>query len=127
MTSVPRPCAKHPCNELVRGGSYCPEHDRAYDRRRPSAAKRGYGAAWRRVRAAVLADDPFCYACGEPANEVDHIDGDSRNNRRENLRSACKPCHSRRTARDQGFARVSSRPPIAGTDPKSISSGYGFA
>lgn len=80
------------------------------DQWRGSAASRGYGATWRRVRLAVLRDEPLCrfhLERGEtvPADEVDHIDGDSRNNDRDNLRPLCKPCHSGRTARDQGFNR----------------------
>lgn len=69
-----------------------------------------YNGAWRRVRLAVLAREPLCRACSEAgrvtaAEEVDHIDGNNRNNAAANLRPLCKPCHSRRTALDQGFAR----------------------
>jgi 5-methylcytosine-specific restriction protein A len=80
------------------------------DRERGTRQQRGYDAAWQRVRLVVLAAEPLCRFCDaagriEPATEVDHIDGNSRNNDRANLRPLCKPCHSRRTARDQGFAR----------------------
>jgi 5-methylcytosine-specific restriction protein A len=75
-----------------------------YDRTRGSAASRGYDAKWRVVRAAHLKRYPACVWCADRATEVDHIDGNARNNVAANLRSACKPCHSRRTARDQGFA-----------------------
>ena len=80
------------------------------DAERGSAHARGYDAAWRRVRLAVLADEPLCRFCAAaalvvPAVEVDHIDGDSQHNARSNLRPLCRPCHSRRTARDQGIAR----------------------
>lgn len=62
------------------------------------------------TRPAALAREPLCRMCKEhglvtAATEVDHIDGNSRNNDPDNLRSLCKPCHSGRTARDQGFAR----------------------
>lgn len=40
-----------------------------------------------------------------PATTVDHIDGNSRNNHRENLRSLCESCHNSRTAREQSFGR----------------------
>ncbi|WP_291295831.1 HNH endonuclease signature motif containing protein [Elioraea sp.] len=40
-----------------------------------------------------------------PARDVDHIDGDARNNARSNLRPLCHSCHSARTARDQSFGR----------------------
>jgi len=78
------------------------------DALRGTRQQRGYDANWQRVRLAVLADEPLCRFCSPavvPATEVDHIDGNSRNNARANLRPLCKPCHSRRTAHDQGFAR----------------------
>jgi 5-methylcytosine-specific restriction protein A len=81
------------------------------DASRPSAARRGYDADWRRFRAAFLGSHPQCShpACCEPATEVDHI----RSVRERpdlrldpgNVRALCKPHHSARTARDQGFAR----------------------
>lgn len=78
--------------------------------RRESAAARGYDYHWRSVvRPRQLAKEPLCRFCEEkrrvvPATEVDHIDGNSRNNDPDNLRSLCHDCHSGRTARDQGFA-----------------------
>lgn len=130
MRRAPRPCLHTACPELVTVGSYCKAHDRGYDRRRPSSSVRGYDSTWRKIRSAKLNRDPFCYSCGDPANEVDHIDGNARNNDPSNLRSACKPCHSRRTAREQGFARpkaVSSRGVGSETDPPLNFSRYGFA
>lgn len=65
------------------------------------------GAAWRRLRASVLADEPLCQDCHArgiltEATEVDHRDNDPTNNERENLVSMCKPCHSRKTQADMG-------------------------
>ena len=65
------------------------------------------GAAWRRLRAAVLADEPLCREClrlwkTEPATEVDHADNDPSNNDRNNLVPMCKPCHSKKTQADKG-------------------------
>jgi 5-methylcytosine-specific restriction protein A len=37
-----------------------------------------------------------------PANEVDHVDGDSHNNAPSNLQSLCKPCHSAKTVNENG-------------------------
>lgn len=45
-------------------GPYCAAHPRAaelaYDRRRGSPSKRGYGRRWERLRKLVLARDPLC-------------------------------------------------------------------
>jgi hypothetical protein len=47
------------------------------DKRRPSAAGRGYTAAWRKARAAFLVQHPWCELCAKagnrtPATVVDH-------------------------------------------------------
>jgi 5-methylcytosine-specific restriction endonuclease McrA len=58
-----------------------------------------WSAQWRAIRKAQLERFPLCVDCGEPANEVDHIEGDtSRNLVGIDLASRCKPCHSRKTA-----------------------------
>lgn len=64
------------------------------------------GAAWRKLRAAVLRDDPLCPECsivGElrPATDVDHIDNDPTNNDRSNLVGLCKSHHSKKTWNEQ--------------------------
>lgn len=78
---------------------------------RPSAAKRGYGRAWRTIRAAKIRADPYCEYCAERieaegktgiegpalACDVDHVDGDTRNVSAGNLRSTCRRCHNRKT------------------------------
>lgn len=81
------------------------------DQHRGSREQRGYDWTWRtRVRPAALAREPLCRFCFEQgrttqATEVDHIDGNSKNNADDNLRCLCRSCHSRRTARDQAFGR----------------------
>lgn len=71
---------------------------------RPSAARRGYDATWRRIRSAFLKQNPNCMICGEKATEVDHIvplrNGGT--NAWSNLRGMCKSCHSRHTAKFGG-------------------------
>ena len=54
-------------------------------------------AQWRKIRKAVLEREPLCRCCGAPANEVDHINGDTSNNLPDNLAAMCKPCHSAKT------------------------------
>lgn len=56
------------------------------------------GKAWRTLRAAVLQEQPLC-ACGcrEWATDVDHINNDPTDNRRENLQGLAHECHSRKT------------------------------
>jgi 5-methylcytosine-specific restriction protein A len=61
------------------------------------------GAAWRKLRATVLAEQPLCPECRDqgllvPASEVDHQDNDPSNNSRDNLVGLCKTHHSQKTA-----------------------------
>ena len=65
-------------------------------------------AAWRKLRASVLQEQPMCADCEArgllvPASEVHHINDDACDNTRSNLVGLCKQCHSRHTAHDQGF------------------------
>lgn len=64
------------------------------------------GAAWLKLRAQVLADEPLCRHCVAtgyvtPATDVDHIvngQGDyTDDNSRDNLQALCHECHSRKT------------------------------
>jgi len=91
---------------------------RAIDLGRPSASARGYDRTWQKIRAAQLARQPWCADCEDfaeefsqkdfpvtwrglqPANEVHHIDHNSRNNAPENLMGLCHDCHSARTMRE---------------------------
>jgi 5-methylcytosine-specific restriction protein A len=85
------------------------EVKRELDRKRLSAARRGYGPRWRRARAAFLARHPLCAACRTqgrvvPATVVDHVmphRGDQTLFWDEaNWAPACKPCHDAKTARE---------------------------
>lgn len=83
------------------------------DEQRDSSSERGYGARWRRSRAAFLRSHPLC-ECDEcraqhrllPATVVDHriphrgdmtLFWDS-----TNWQALSKPCHDRKTAREDG-------------------------
>ncbi|KRG38833.1 hypothetical protein ARC78_15260 [Stenotrophomonas pictorum JCM 9942] len=79
-----------------------PQVDRQAKRTLPTNS-----AAWRRLRAAILADEPLCRICASKgytrgANHVDHINGDPSNNDMTNLQPLCAPCHSRKTAAEDG-------------------------
>jgi 5-methylcytosine-specific restriction enzyme A len=109
--AAPRTCREPGCPQLVlEPGRYrCPRHHKdlraRLDAGRLGARARGYDAAWERVRAAFLVAHPRCQRCGAPAVDVDHVvaidDGGPRLDP-ANLRALCHPCHSSRTARDQG-------------------------
>lgn len=110
-------CATVGCPALTRDGPRCDrcrrkrQRTEARGRRERRTGRNPYDRRWRKVRALHLAIEPLCRSHRErgfivAANEVDHIDGDPFNNHETNLRSLCKPCHSRRTARDQGFGRA---------------------
>jgi 5-methylcytosine-specific restriction protein A len=62
---------------------------------------------WLRLRAHVLNQSPLCVAClaegrTRAASHVDHIDADTSNNDLANLQGLCRPCHSAKTAREDG-------------------------
>ncbi|HTN60258.1 MAG TPA: AAA family ATPase [Devosia sp.] len=83
--------------------------------RKLTTTERGYGWQWQKLRPLILADEPLCRFCKAKwlivaADEIDHIDGDSHNNDRENLRPLCRPCHLERTAKDQAFGKHQWRP-----------------
>jgi 5-methylcytosine-specific restriction protein A len=64
-------------------------------------------AAWKKLRASVLAEEPLCRMCFAmgaivTATCVDHINNDPSDNRRDRLQSLCQECHSRKTAKDMG-------------------------
>lgn len=111
----PRPCADHGCPKLVTRGRRCPGHARADERRRGSAARRGYGKTWQAIRAAYLAAHPICECspgCAEPATDVDHRDGSGPrgDNSWPNLQAMAHGHHSRKTVRENGgFGRPRAR------------------
>ena len=90
------------------------------DKGRGSPSKRGYDAAWQRLRKSKLVDSPLC-ECPDcqrsgalvPADVVDHIEPiEERPDRRldwSNLRSMAKAHHDRHTGRTRGFGRGKAR------------------
>ena len=115
MPSRPPPSAG-----FVLAGQQRKQDKRQTDARRGSASSRGYDADWRRLRAAFLMKHPLCLFCEEAgrvteATVVDHIisfvDRPELRLAWANLRSLCKDCHDRRTARDQAFGGRAARWP----------------
>lgn len=111
------------CAALVNGrDSKCPQHmqqaRREADARRGNSGERGYTSAWRKAREHFLRAHPLCM-CDEcraaglvvPATIVDHIVPHRGDKRlfwdRTNWQALSKPCHDRKTAReDGGFGRA---------------------
>ena len=86
--------------------------------KRPSSAKRGYDRKWRLIRASFLKAHPLC-ACGARAVEADHLIPLRQGGTHawSNLRPLCKPCHSRKTAtQDGGFGNPKKSLAVGGVD-----------
>lgn len=110
--SAPRECTYPGCTNLVESGR-CEQHP-YQQRRRPEALdinKLYKTARWRRLRLIVLRDNPLCVHCTQAglvtqATEVDHIVPHKGDERLfwdvENLQGLCKPCHSKKTASEDG-------------------------
>ena len=103
---VKQPCRYPGCAAIVSSG-LCERHQptaRESDKRRGSAARRGYDEAWRKVRAAKLDIDTLCQRCKSLgrialAREVHHIKPLNQGGERlalENLEALCTACHNAR-------------------------------
>ena len=113
-SKLPKPCA-HPGCPALTAERYCERHRKQeaqrHDKERGTAAARGYYGRWQRARAAYLAKHPLCAECERqnrltPATVVDHktphrgdmaLFWDS-----ENWQALCKPCHDKKTAKEDG-------------------------
>ncbi len=109
MASLLKHACNHPgCPAIIPGGQrYCPKHTREAERRRGSAASRGYDHTWRKEREAELQGEPLCRECLKrgvltPATVRDHIiphRGDKVLFRDPaNRQSLCEFCHNKKRA-----------------------------
>jgi 5-methylcytosine-specific restriction enzyme A len=99
---------KYPnCPNVISGDKkipYCPTHEplmlKSWDMTRETATARGYTHRWTKNRNMKLRNDPLCEMCErhgitKVADLVHHVDGNSRNNRADNLMSLCTNCHAK--------------------------------
>lgn len=72
--------------------------------KRVSSSKKGYNRSHYRLRKMIMAEQPICKVegCNEPGIDLDHINGNPWDRRRENLQMLCRSCHSVKTDREQG-------------------------
>ena len=110
-----KPCRAFGCGALSRDGSgYCENHKGLkswgkWQHDRGSAAKRGYGARWQRLRKIALArDGEICVKClangrVSRATHVDHIKAKATGGTDDlsNLQSLCAECHAEKTATER--------------------------
>jgi 5-methylcytosine-specific restriction protein A len=91
---------------VVRCAPCASKKQRRYDRQRGSAAARGYGADWKRIRAAYLAEHPICAeeGCKRLAEHVHHIrrlrNGGTHHS--SNLLQLCAHHHNQISSREDG-------------------------
>jgi 5-methylcytosine-specific restriction endonuclease McrA len=101
------PCRQPGCPRLN-----CELHRPKREDNRPSAAVRGYGRRWQRLRLMYLRAHPLCAdpfgvheAAGETvaATDVDHVTARrfGGEDEWENLQALCHQCHSKKTAKEQ--------------------------
>ena len=104
-------CRRSGCPGIVHDGvcSTCgPLRKRSraeHDAKRGTAAQRGYGSRWRRLRELFLRAHPLCADClrhgrAVAATDVHHLVAkrDGGGDDESNLEALCHSCHSRRTA-----------------------------
>lgn len=112
-----KPCSAPGCGKLTHD-RYCDQHavaakeeKRETERQRGSASARGYGRPWQKYRAGFIRNNPLCCVCEaegrvEPTTDVDHIKPHRGDQKlfwdKNNHQGLCHPCHSRKTATEDG-------------------------
>lgn len=99
------PCGQPRCPHL----RPCPVHGkRPWEHDRPSAAARGYGPRWKKLREVILnRDGGLCVPCRAEdritvATHVDHIVAKANGGTDDeaNLRAICKRCHDSKSGKE---------------------------
>lgn len=109
----------HPTGKCPRHRSLARKASRERNPRDPAQNRFYASPEWAAIRARVLAEQPLCRCgpqccpngCRRPSRVVDHVDGNWRNNARENHVALAKKCHDRKTARTAGFTPSSTSTP----------------
>ena len=107
MPWKPKRICSHPgCRELTHD-SYCDKHQKEYNKKRAPLIKERYGKEWRQIRNRYIKLYLFCEECLKndrytKAQEVHHKIPLSNGGTHDytNLKSLCKSCHSRITAKE---------------------------
>lgn len=112
-----RPCRAQGCRALHRNANgYCDAHadqvkSHVREKPRESSTSRGYGYKWQQARAGYLAKHPLCIRCQARglvvvATDVDHVVPHKGDMTlfwdRSNWQALCGPCHSAKTASEDG-------------------------
>lgn len=114
-----KPCSAQGCRKLTRNPRYCDEHvdigksleAKRRERQRENSTQRGYGYKWQQARKAYIAKHPLCVDCERrglvvAATDLDHKVPHKGDMKvfwdRSNWQSLCHPCHSRKTAAEDG-------------------------
>ena len=107
----PSICTRPGCGKLTNGTGKCSVHQAREPDKRPSASARGYGYQWQKARSLFLQAFPLCVIHQEQgrvvsATVVDHVTPHKGDEglfwNRANWQSLCKPCHDRKTAKENG-------------------------
>lgn len=101
MPRAPKKCGKPDCEERVRGHKYCPDHTVAWEGSTRSQAN--ITGPERRLRLAVLQEEPTCRDCGAPSTVAGHIRPHAYGGAyvRENLKGQCAPCNTAQIQTDR--------------------------
>ena len=100
-----RVCSVPGCPNLSTKDGRCSQHPKpVWEGRR---GFEGYGNEWKKLRAQVLREEPYCRQCGDKAVTVDHIvpKAFGGTDSRFNLQSLCDACRRIKDAQDAARGR----------------------